>query len=951
MSAEGKPRSETSLLGRLLAVVVHLATRSPWLTVAVGVLAVGISLYLSETRLSYHPSRAALLDQREEYHRRWLKYVEEFGEQEDVVVVVQGENRQAIIPALDEIVRELSAQPQYFQAVLHEIDLTRLRDKGLYYLSAQELQTIDGFLNDVEPIIRGGWQYLSPGAMASGMAARLQHAPPEQLQQSISGAQLKLAQLAESLLTALSNPGSYKSPWPELSGSAGPLIGLTSHRLILSNDRIGLVLLKLSKDTSDSFIQNTESITALRQIVDRVRSRHSGVQVGLTGLPIMEHDEMDRSQSSMAVVTILSLVGCFLVLVAGYGGLRHSLMVMAALTMGLIWSLGYITLAVGHLNILSSAFGAILTGLGIDYSIYFVARYLQLRRLRYSLEDALIGTAKTAGPDITVSAACSGLAFLVAGVTEFTGVAEMGLIAGGGIALCLVAALAFLPAIIKIADRGRKAEQLPMPLDFHLWIRPVVTRPALMVGVTLVVTVVLCFGLTRLRYDYNLLNLEPAGLESVALEETLLSESKESVYFALSMAKDPEDAARRKEAFLKLPSVERVDEIATRFPTSLEEKRPIIDRIHNRLAGLPSQPPPIPVASRAELGQMLSALQPVMSANLQMAHFQQQLQGVQSLLGQLPENEYYARLFEYQQRVAGDLLSRLQLLYSVANPEPPNGSELPTGLLSRFVGRKGSHLLRIYVKGDMWDLNNIERFLEQVRSVDPEVTGNPVQIYEASQQMRRSYQHAALYALLAVVPVVFLNFGSFRATLMAGIPLILGMIQSFGLMGLLEIPLNSANMIGLSLMLGMGMENGVFITQDYLGQRGRYRMSPATGVAVMINTLTTMIGYAVLILADHRGLQSLGRMLTLGMSCCLFNAFIFYPAMLVLLSRNREPIADEPPQRQTRPRSFDVGLPSEVYAEEAHPVRLVTPRPTALGRSRGSVSSDSGGENPWEQSY
>ena len=557
MSAEGMPRGETSLLARFLVLVVRLATHSPWLTLLLGVAALGGSLYLSQTRLGYHTSRAALLDQREDYHRRWLKYVEEFGEQEDVVVVVQGDSREAILPALDEVVRELSAQPQHFQAVLHEIDLTKLRDKGLYYLSAQELHTIDGFLNDAEPIIRGGWQLLNPGAMASGMAARLQHAQPEQLQQSISGAQLKLAQLAESLLTALSNPGSYKSPWPELSGSAGPLIGLTSHRLLLSNDRIGLVLLKLAKDNSESFIQNTESVAALRQIVDRVKSQHAGVRVGLTGLPIMEHDEMQRSQSSMSVVTILSIVGCFLVLVAGFGGLRHSFMVMAALVMGLVWSLGYITLAVGHLNILSSAFGAVLTGLGIDYSIYFIARYLQLRRLRYSLEDALAGAAQTAGPGIVVSAASSGLAFLVSGLTEFTGVAELGLIASGGIGLCLVAALVALPPIIKLADRGRKSEELPTPLDFHLWIRPFMARPALMVGATLVGTAALCFGLTRLTYDYNLLHLEPSGLESVELEEKLLAESKESVYFALSMAKSPEEAARRKAAFLQLPSVER----------------------------------------------------------------------------------------------------------------------------------------------------------------------------------------------------------------------------------------------------------------------------------------------------------------------------------------------------------------------------------------------------------
>jgi hypothetical protein len=120
------------------------------------------------------------------------------------------------------------------------------------------------------------------------------------------------------------------------------------------------------------------------------------------------------------------------------------------------------------------------------------------------------------------------------------------------------------------------------------------------------------------------------------------------------------------------------------------------------------------------------------------------------------------------------------------------------------------------------------------------------------------------------------------------------MLQMLGLMGILEIPLNSANMIGLSLMLGMGMENGVLITQDYLGQRGRYQMSAATGVAVVLNTITTMVGFAVLIIADHRGLQSLGRVLTIGMSCCWVSSLIILPTLLVWLTRNR-PIAEETP--------------------------------------------------------
>jgi hopanoid biosynthesis associated RND transporter like protein HpnN len=916
MTAQRKPLVETPILARMLYWIVRLAIRFPWLTIVLGMAAVGGSIYWSGTRLSYRASRAALLDERDDYHRRWLKYCQEFGDKEDVVVVVQGAGRDAIVPVLDEVVRELDREPRFFQAILHEIDLTKLRDKGLHYLAAGELRTIEGFLDDVEPIVRGNWAWLSPGTMATGMCARLQDVKPDQLQQAMAAAQVKLAQMAESLLTALSKPGTYKSPWPEMSGSAAPLAGLTSHRLLTDSGRMGFVLMKLAQEDNQGFVQNAKSIQLLRSILDGIKVRHVNVKVGVTGLPIMEYDEMQRSQSSMTIATILSFLGVFLVLVAGFGGIRHSLLAMAALLLGLTWSLGYTTLVVGHLNILSSAFGAVLIGLGINYGIYFIARYLQLRKTHHSVEESLLGTATSVGPGIAVSALSSAIAFFMAGITEFTGVAELGLIAGGGIVLCLTAAFTVLPALIRLADAKRADQQLPLPLDFHLWLRPLVGRPRLMLTAAIAVTAVLGMGVTRLSYDYNLMHLEPANLESVELEQKLVTETKDSAYFALSMARTPEEVAARKARFLQLPTVERVDEIATRFPSDTAEKRPIIERIRQRLAGLPDKPQIIPLTTPEKLGQMLSAIEPLMAANLQMANFQRQLQEVRSLLGQLPPNEYYARLSEYQQRVAGDLLGRLQQLRSVANPEPPSLADLPDGLVTRFVGHSGVHLLRIYVKGDIWDIKNMEQFVTQVRSVDAEVTGNPLQIYEASLQMRRSYEQAALYALCMIVPVVFLNFGSLGATLLAVCPLALGMLQMLGLMGILDIPLNSANMIGLSLMLGMGMENGVLITQDYLGQRGRYRMGASTSVAVVLNTITTMVGFAVLIIADHRGLQSLGRVLTIGMSCCWFSSLIILPTLLVWLTRNRQP--DE---HLVKPSPQPVGDPSAAAVLSASPHR------------------------------
>ena len=194
------------------------------------------------------------------------------------------------------------------------------------------------------------------------------------------------------------------------------------------------------------------------------------MKIGLTGLPVMENDEMRLSESAMMTVTFLSLGGIFLVLVAGFGNFRHSILATAAVILGTMWTIGYTTAMVGYLNILSIAFGSILMGLGINYGIYFVARYLQLCATSDSTAEAVVKTAASVGPSITLGAFTAAAAFFTAALTDFRGVAQLGVIAGGGILLCWLAAMTVLPALIAMFDArhfarktARPAGHLPRP--------------------------------------------------------------------------------------------------------------------------------------------------------------------------------------------------------------------------------------------------------------------------------------------------------------------------------------------------------------------------------------------------------------------------------------------------------------------------------------------------------
>ncbi len=910
MAAERTPHTKDSALGWLLASLTRLAIRFPWATLFVSLLGIVASVVLGATRLTYHTSRAALLDRSSESNQRWLAHVEEFGDKEDVVIVVEGEGPAAITPVLDDITAGVLREKRLFQAVFHRLDLAQLRSKGLHYLPTEQLAVMEGFLGEAAPIVENGWTLLNPGHMAAALAAQLQTIPPAQAEQAVAAARQRLVQMSQCLAVSLRDPRAYQSPWPDMSGAAGALGAVQSRHLLTRNGKMGFVVLQLADDAAkdQNFIRNSEEIDVLRRLIVEAKQRHPNVQIGLTGLPVMENDEMRCSQSSMTLVTVLSLAGVVAVLVAGFGGFRHSVLVMIALTIGMFWSMGYTTLSVGHLNILSSAFGSILIGLGNDYGTYFIARYLELRNSGRSADEALIETARSVAPSITIGALSTALAFYMAGFTDFTGVKELGLIAGGGIILCWWAAMTALPAMIHLWDVNRPQQSLPKPLDFRRWVWPATALPVPMLALGLAGTALLVTKIHWDRFDNNLLNLQPAGLESVELERKLLAETDESAWFALSMASSPQELQARKAEFLKLASVQRVDEIASLFPANEEQKSPIIRRISERLANLPDQPPRIPLTPAVQLEQMLLQGQRLMAGSPHEEGFRRQLADIHDSLRALPESEYYARLGEFQQRMASELLVRLQTLRAVANPEPPQLRDLPPGLVSRFVGKTGRYLLRIYSKGDIWNPEAMREFIEDIRKVDPAATGNPVLVYEGSLQMKRSFEQATRYGLATILPVVFLSFLNLRCTLLTLVPLSLGMLQMYGLMGVLGIPRNPANLIALPLMLGLGVDNGTHILHDYLKQKGRYCMTASTSVAVVVNTLTTMVGFSVLILADHRGLQSLGRVLTIGMSCCLFNSLVILPAILTLMTWNRD--ESEPSEQQT---------PATVPAANLHP--------------------------------
>ena len=884
----GSSTRRLSLLSRGFVLWTQFCLRLPAVITLIAILLAVCSGIYATRNLGYKVSRIDLLDPDSEYNKLWIDYIAEFGDDDDAVIVVEGQTREEVIQVLEEVSHEAGERSDLFHSVLHEVDLSTIRGKGLHYLSPSDLTSIEQFIEQTQPIIDGGWSQLRASSMIAGMASQMVAGKESQLSGSPESSAAVLERYAESLLAGVEGssrgnaPLSMPSPWPSMPESLSTLRDLSSEHLLAKDGLLGFVLLRLTK-TEGGFAGASVATDELRQIIKKVSDRHPSATIGLTGLPIMEDDEMRTSQQSMIWASGLSLAAVALVITAGFGGIRHALMANGVLVIAMSWAFGWATVSVGHLNILSVTFTVTMIGVGIDYGTYYVARYLQCRRRGLDCDDALLETSGAVGPSILTGAITTAVAFFSASLTSFVGVSELGTIASGGILLCAAAELLVLPAVIALVDRSVFGKWIPQPVPVHTWLAPIFKHPRFVALASVAVTLAIASGFHELKYDHNLLNLQADGLESVAVEKKLLEECDQSVWYALSITDSREELLKRKEALQNLPSVERVDEIASLLPSEEDLKQPIIQRIHEQLDSLPERPPEIPIDRLENLGETLAWAQNESSKRPAGLRSAWHLERTREALRKMSPEECFQALASFQQRSAGELLSRLHALAGVANPEPPTLDDLPPSLVDRFVGQSGKHLLKIYGRGDIWDFESLKKFVKDVRSVDSSATGNPLQAYEASLEMKKSYEQAALYSLAVILVVLWLDFRSLTYALLAGLPLAIGMAQTLGLMGLVGIDLNPANLIGIPLILGIAVDYGVHIVHDALERPGPYSISASTANAVLVDALTTILGFGALMVASHKGLESLGRVLTLGVTTCTFTSLVFLPVVLAML--------------------------------------------------------------------
>ena len=203
----------------------------------------------------------------------------------------------------------------------------------------------------------------------------------------------------------------------------------------------------------------------------------------------------------------------------------------------------------------------------------------------------------------------------------------------------------------------------------------------------------------------------------------------------------------------------------------------------------------------------------------------------------------------------------------MANPTPITLDMIPESIRERFVSENGEYfLVNIYSKKDIWDGLFTSPLLSTVIRDVPGVTGSPVFMKAMIEIAKEEGRFAFILAFFAFLIILLIDFRSIKITLLALFPLCIALLWMVGIMGLTGFPFSIVNVMGLPLILGIGIDDGVHIIHRYLVEgRDKLRYSISSiGKAITLTTITTMLAFGSLIPSIYRGYASLGILVTLG---------------------------------------------------------------------------------------
>ncbi len=852
-----------------LPAIVGFCGRNRALVIGMAIFLVCLSLVAAHARLGVTTDTSKMFADSLPWKQQSDALNRDFPQNNGILVaVVQADIPEEAEATAAALAKKLRADTAHFGIVTQPDTSDYLQRNAFLLIDTKQLQdlldrTVDAqpFLGQLvaDPSLRGLFSALSLVAEGAqrGMDA-----------QSLGPA---LAQFHAALSAAAAGHAAPLS-WEKLL--AGPLAAQAGkYRFVLAHPKLDYGALQPGGAATDALRTAAASLPYVKDGFARVR---------VTGSVALDDEEFSTVAQGAAVGLGASFL---LVLVWLFAAVRRwRLMSAIALTLvtGLLLTTGFAAITVGTLNLISIAFAILFVGIAVDFGIQFTVRFRESKHIHPVMLDALRDTGRLSGAQILVASLATASGFLAFTPTQFRGVAQLGVIAGGGMLIAFLCTITLLPALLMTF--GTRLEKREVGVMMLRRLEPVVRAAHWPIVIVFTVLALTGAALTpTIHFDGNPLHTKNQHTESVETLNDLKGDPLTNPYTIDALMPSLADAARIAPILEKLPLVASVLSLNVFVPQDQTAKLAAIADASSILAPTltsPTNPPAIdPAALRQatqKLDQKLHGLLPKLPADSPLRPLAADLDALSSAPNPtlFAANDALIRFLPVQ-------LDRLRVALAA---KPVTLADVPPDLQRDWMLPDGRARIEILPKPEASGGPGLRHFVDSVQEIVPQATGSAFWIVRSAQTIIHAFSIAAICALSAIAIILVIALRRTLDVLLVMTPLVVSALLTVDLVKALGISLNFANIIALPLLLGVGVSFNIYFVMNFRAGITRF-LGSATARAVIFSALTTGTAFGSLALSNHPGTASMGVLLLLSLGSTVLTTLLFVPALLAVMPR------------------------------------------------------------------
>ena len=849
----------------LLAGIAERSRRHAVLVALLGLLLAGLCAWAAWSRLGVSTDTDTLFAASLPWRQQQIEHDRLFPQFRNVLVaVVDAREPEEADATAAVLASAMSADKADFTDVARPDASPWLAQNAFLFLDQKQLETLLNQTIDAQPFL--GQLVADPSARGLFAALTLVAMGVQHGQANLGPFASALGAFHTALAAALAGHARPLS-WERLL--AGPLSGLAGpYRFVLATPHLDYTALQ----------PGGVATRAMRADIARLAFVRSGeARVRITGSVALADEEFATAAHGALYGLIGSLLMVVVWLFLAVRSWRLMLPILGTLLLGLLVTTGFAALAVGTLNLVSVAFAVLFIGIAVDFAIQFTVRYRSERRRNPDPDAALAGTARRVGPQILVAASATAAGFLAFVPTSFSGVAELGLIAGVGMIVAFACTMIFLPAGLALCRPRPEREEVGWARAGRLERRLLPARGAILAAFAAAALLGAAL-LPRITFDSDPLHTKDPNTEAMRTLRDLMQNPLTNPYNADALAPDLAAADALAARLRTLPLAANVMTLSSFVPTDQAPKLAAIADAQGILlptltappSAAPVTPGQVRAAAKLAHGAIVSVL-PKLAADDPLRRLADDLAGFElaSDATVMAANAALVRFLPIQ-------LDRLRTALAA---KPVTAADVPPDIRRDWVLPDGRARVEAQAGPAAQGSTGLRAFVREVQSVAPDANGSAVTIVDTAATIVGAFRDAAAAALVAVAVILFLALRRPLDVALVLAPLLLSAMLTVLVVVLRPMPLNFANIIALPLLLGVGVSFNIYFVMNWR-EGGTTFLGTATARAVMFSALTTGTAFGSLALSRHPGTASMGVLLLTSLGCTLIASLLFMPMLL-----------------------------------------------------------------------